>query len=196
MLITRVAAAFRLPIRSYFKKDKKLKNLLKHLELPKNPENKEEEVPAKAIKVQKEPKKDPRRLVKTYQREEVVKSEVEKYVESILSPKMTVTYFQDLAKRKVEPLPVVPQLEPYEFKELIPNKTYFWCGCGISTKQPFCEGKHHESIFKAVSFKVDETNNKNVKLCGCKQSSKKPYCDNDTCVKLRALEEAKKKLTK
>ena len=127
-----------------------------------------------------------------YQREEVIKTEVEEYVDRILFPKMTVTYFQEQRMRKKEEVPVPPRVEPYEIAELIPNKTYFWCECDLSNTQPFCDGKHHDSVYKPASFKVNETNNKDIKLCGCKQTSTKPYCDNKICVKLRALEEAKK----
>ena len=53
--------------------------------------------------------------------------------------------------------------------------TYFWCACGKSKNQPFCDGSHRGSEFVPLQFKVEEK--KEVWLCQCKHSSSKPYCD-------------------
>ena len=53
--------------------------------------------------------------------------------------------------------------------------TYFWCACGKSKNQPFCDGSHRGSEFVPLQFKVEEK--KEVWLCQCKHSSNKPYCD-------------------
>ncbi|XP_072030056.1 uncharacterized protein [Amphiura filiformis] len=55
------------------------------------------------------------------------------------------------------------------------GKTYAWCLCGLSKKQPFCDGAHKTTEFKPVRFKLDET--KKAFLCQCKQTSNRPYCD-------------------
>ena len=55
------------------------------------------------------------------------------------------------------------------------GKTYYWCACGLSKKQPFCDGSHKGTSFTPVEFKADET--KQVFLCGCKQTKKSPFCD-------------------
>jgi CDGSH-type Zn-finger protein len=55
------------------------------------------------------------------------------------------------------------------------GKNYFWCACGKSTKQPFCDGSHKGSEFSPVKFTAPET--KKVFFCGCKASEKKPLCD-------------------
>ncbi len=52
---------------------------------------------------------------------------------------------------------------------------YYWCSCGKSQKQPFCDGSHKGSEFSPVKFTLTEKTN--VRLCGCKQSTKKPFCD-------------------
>jgi CDGSH-type Zn-finger protein len=53
--------------------------------------------------------------------------------------------------------------------------TYWWCACGRSKNQPFCDGSHQGSEFSPVEFKLEEK--KKVWLCGCKHSAKPPYCD-------------------
>jgi len=54
------------------------------------------------------------------------------------------------------------------------GKTYFWCSCGKSDKQPFCDGSHSGTAFTPVKF--DATENKTVFFCGCKQAPN-PVCD-------------------
>jgi len=58
--------------------------------------------------------------------------------------------------------------------ELQPGK-YWWCACGLSKNQPFCDGSHRTTSFTPVEFEITEP--KTVKLCGCKQSAKMPFCD-------------------
>jgi CDGSH iron-sulfur domain-containing protein 3 len=52
---------------------------------------------------------------------------------------------------------------------------YFWCACGKSSNQPFCDGSHKGSGITPIQFKIEEK--KTVYLCQCKQSGNKPYCD-------------------
>ncbi len=53
--------------------------------------------------------------------------------------------------------------------------TYFWCACGKSAKQPFCDGSHKVTSITPVKYTAEET--KTVYFCGCKHSSKSPLCD-------------------
>jgi len=69
--------------------------------------------------------------------------------------------------------PVSPQKAPYGL-DLEPGK-YWWCACGRSVKQPFCDGSHKGSEFEPVGFELTE--NKKVWLCGCKQTRNPPFCD-------------------
>ncbi len=55
------------------------------------------------------------------------------------------------------------------------GKTYFWCACGKSQKQPFCDGSHKGSEFTPVRFSAEKT--KDVWLCGCKSTGNQPFCD-------------------
>ncbi len=54
--------------------------------------------------------------------------------------------------------------------------TYFWCQCGRSKNQPFCDGSHKETgEFTPIEFQITEK--KRVALCQCKHSGHKPFCD-------------------
>ena len=53
---------------------------------------------------------------------------------------------------------------------------YYWCACGKSSTQPFCDGTHKGSSFSPIHFEITE-NKKTVGLCMCKRSSNKPFCD-------------------
>ncbi len=52
---------------------------------------------------------------------------------------------------------------------------YFWCACGKSKNQPFCDGSHHGSEFTPHSVKIEKK--QDIWWCMCKHSGKKPYCD-------------------
>lgn len=53
--------------------------------------------------------------------------------------------------------------------------TYFWCACGKSSNQPFCDGSHKGSGINPVQFKIDEK--QDAWLCQCKKTGNKPFCD-------------------
>ncbi len=53
--------------------------------------------------------------------------------------------------------------------------TYFWCACGRSKNQPFCDGSHRGTGIVTVQLKLEEK--KEVFLCRCKHSANKPFCD-------------------
>ena len=59
--------------------------------------------------------------------------------------------------------------------EVEKNKSYFWCSCGLSSKQPFCDGSHKNTEFSPVKFMADET--KKMFFCTCKQTNNQPFCD-------------------
>jgi CDGSH-type Zn-finger protein len=67
-----------------------------------------------------------------------------------------------------------PQLEPYAV-EVEEGKTYFWCACGLSGNQPFCDGSHKQTDLNPVSFTANASGM--VYLCGCKHTRNAPYCD-------------------
>ena len=59
--------------------------------------------------------------------------------------------------------------------ELEKGKNYAWCSCGLSTNQPFCDGKHAGSGMAPVVFTAEES--KTAYMCTCKQSESPQFCD-------------------
>lgn len=59
--------------------------------------------------------------------------------------------------------------------EVESGKSYFWCSCGLSQKQPFCDGSHKGSEFSPVKYQATES--KKVFFCGCKITASQPLCD-------------------
>lgn len=55
------------------------------------------------------------------------------------------------------------------------GETYFFCTCGLTGNEPFCDGIHAGTHYQSISLTPDR--NKKVLLCTCKQSSCIPYCD-------------------
>ncbi len=53
--------------------------------------------------------------------------------------------------------------------------TYWWCSCGESQNQPFCDGSHKGTEFSPMKVEIEEA--KKVWFCQCKHSAKKPFCD-------------------
>jgi CDGSH-type Zn-finger protein len=70
--------------------------------------------------------------------------------------------------------PVVAQKSPYS-ADVEAGKSYWWCACGQSKRQPFCDGSHKGSEFTPVEFKSDSS--RTVWFCGCKNTKSAPLCD-------------------
>lgn len=70
--------------------------------------------------------------------------------------------------------PCVAQKTPIGV-EVEAGKTYFWCSCGQSKNQPFCDGSHKGSVFSPMKWTAPET--KRVFFCACKQTKGAPLCD-------------------
>jgi CDGSH iron-sulfur domain-containing protein 3 len=68
----------------------------------------------------------------------------------------------------------VAQKSPFPI-DVEAEKAYFWCACGRSAQQPFCDGSHKGSHFAPTKY-VAETA-QTVYFCGCKQSLSAPLCD-------------------
>jgi len=59
--------------------------------------------------------------------------------------------------------------------EVEAGKTYYWCACGRSANQPFCDGSHKDTGFTPVQYEATETGR--VFFCRCKHSANAPLCD-------------------
>lgn len=62
--------------------------------------------------------------------------------------------------------PMILDLEP---------GTYYWCACGQSDTQPFCNGAHQGGDFQPLRFEVELPGRK--ALCLCKHTARAPHCD-------------------
>lgn len=59
--------------------------------------------------------------------------------------------------------------------DLEAGKTYAWCACGLSSNQPWCDGKHKTTSFTPLVFTAEET--KTRYMCNCKHSATPQFCD-------------------
>lgn len=69
--------------------------------------------------------------------------------------------------------PVIAQRTPYVM-EVEPG-TYYWCSCGRSKSQPYCDGSHEGTEFSPMKVEIAEK--KRVAWCGCKKTGTAPFCD-------------------
>ena len=70
--------------------------------------------------------------------------------------------------------PVVAQKAPFA-TEVEAGKSYWWCACGRSKTQPFCDGSHKDTGISPAEYKAERT--KTVYFCGCKRTANQPLCD-------------------
>ena len=70
--------------------------------------------------------------------------------------------------------PAVAQKSPFA-TEVEAGKSYWWCACGLSKSQPFCDGSHKGTPFSPKEYKADES--RTVYFCGCKQTGTPTMCD-------------------
>lgn len=70
--------------------------------------------------------------------------------------------------------PNIAQQEPYRV-DVQEGERYFWCACGRSSNQPFCDGSHEGTDFTPLRYDAEES--KPVFFCGCKHTGNSPLCD-------------------
>lgn len=59
--------------------------------------------------------------------------------------------------------------------EVKAGETYWWCRCGRSREQPFCDGSHNGTPFTPLEWTADAP--RRVSFCTCKRTKKGPFCD-------------------
>ena len=70
--------------------------------------------------------------------------------------------------------PIIAQKAPYPV-DVDEGKTYFWCTCGRSARQPFCDGSHKDTGLAPLKYTAEKTGK--VFFCGCKHTGNRPLCD-------------------
>ncbi|MCC5920226.1 MAG: CDGSH iron-sulfur domain-containing protein [Cyclobacteriaceae bacterium] len=69
--------------------------------------------------------------------------------------------------------PKIAQLKP--ILETVAPGTYYWCACGLSKNQPYCDGSHKGTNFVPTQVEIEKE--RKVLWCACKYSEKNPFCD-------------------
>ncbi|MEM7463819.1 MAG: CDGSH iron-sulfur domain-containing protein [Pseudomonadota bacterium] len=59
--------------------------------------------------------------------------------------------------------------------EVEAGKRYFWCSCGKSARQPFCDGSHKDTDYAPMAWEADKSETKY--FCCCKHTDHQPFCD-------------------
>ncbi|MDF1584914.1 CDGSH iron-sulfur domain-containing protein [Geminicoccaceae bacterium 1502E] len=70
--------------------------------------------------------------------------------------------------------PTIARKAPFKV-DLEAGRTYWWCACGQSARQPFCDGSHKGSGLAPVKHVPESAGS--VWLCGCKHTARQPFCD-------------------
>ncbi|MCB2358134.1 CDGSH iron-sulfur domain-containing protein [Clostridium estertheticum] len=70
--------------------------------------------------------------------------------------------------------PVIAQKSPIAV-EVKKGQTYYWCACGKSASQPFCDGSHKGTSFTPLAFTAEK--DETAYICACKHSKNPPFCD-------------------
>ena len=70
--------------------------------------------------------------------------------------------------------PNIAQKAPFPV-DVTAGKKYFWCACGKSANQPFCDGSHSDTEFTPVAYEADK--DRTLYFCGCKRTGGAPLCD-------------------
>ena len=70
--------------------------------------------------------------------------------------------------------PTIAQKSPIAV-DVVAGKTYYWCACGRSKKQPFCDSTHQGSEFNPLPFTPEQSGQ--LYFCACKNTKNSPMCD-------------------
>ena len=107
-------------------------------------------------------------------------------LDNVTFQKFKGTQFKRGFTSKERPFPCSPKVGAYEIKNpIVGVKNYYWCSCGLSKNQPFCDESHIGTKFKPLKFRVEQET-ESIHLCGCKLSTSPPFCDGKTWGELKS----------
>lgn len=70
--------------------------------------------------------------------------------------------------------PVIADTKP-RMVDVTAGRTYYWCACGLSENQPFCDGSHASTDITPLAWTAQKSGN--VAFCACKQTATAPLCN-------------------
>ena len=70
--------------------------------------------------------------------------------------------------------PNIVQKAPFPI-DVTAGEKYFWCACGKSSNQPFCDGSHKDTEFTPLPYTAEQ--DRTIYFCGCKHTGGAPLCD-------------------
>ncbi len=70
--------------------------------------------------------------------------------------------------------PEIGGMEPIVV-DVVAGESYWWCVCGRSQKQPFCDGSHKGTSFSPLEWKAERA--RPMSFCTCKHTKSPPFCD-------------------
>jgi len=87
--------------------------------------------------------------------------------------------------------PAVASYAPSSIRGLKDDEMKLWCACGLSKRQPWCDGSHSGTGIRPLKWRVPSKQQSVYLICNCKYSKSPPYCDGTCSRVLLAFEDAR-----
>ena len=72
--------------------------------------------------------------------------------------------------------PIVRALTPLRL-EVVEGKTYFWCACGRTTTEPWCDGSHKATTIRPVKWVAPKSGTASICVCRATRRPGRVLCD-------------------